>query len=316
MKNSVSADDLAVLVAVVREGGFRAAARRLGTAPSRVSTTVSRLEAQLGTPVVRRTTRSLHLTDAGQHLVARVAPLLSALESVCEEVANLSGEMQGRLKLNVPGAVMPDILPPLMAEYRRRFPLVEIEITVESHLVDIVSAGCDAGIRYGSVLEQDMISIPIGPRQQQTALAAAPAYLETRGVPRTPQDLTTHDAIRYRLDAGPLLPWALESDGARVSVEPNNVLILSVSALDTGLRFARAGLGVILTFRNWLEEDFASGQLLPILPDWWPVMEGPRLYYPNRSAPAPLRAFIDMCQAGDGPVAPVRTRISPTTSPT
>lgn len=298
MKNSVSVDDLAILVAIVREGGFRAAARRLGTAPSRVSTIVSRIETQLGTPVVRRTTRSMHLTDAGQQLVDRVTPLLSELDAICEGVASLGGELQGRLKLNVPGAVMPDVLPPLIAEYRRRFPRVNVEITVESELIDIVSAGCDAGIRYGKVLERDMISIPIGPRKQQTALAAAPAYLQARGVPLTPQELTTHDAIRYRLDAGPLLPWALHSNGSHVSVEPINALILSVSALDSGVRFARAGVGVILTFRNWLEQDFASGTLLPVLTDWWPELEGPRLYYPTRSAPPPLRAFIALCQSG------------------
>lgn len=300
VKNSVAVDDLAILLAVVREGGFRAAARRLGTAPSKVSTTVSRIEAQLGVPVVRRTTRSLHLTDAGQLLVDRVGPLLTAIDAACDEVADLGGELRGRLKLNVPGAVMPDILPPLIAEYRNKFPGVEVEITVESELVDIVSAGCDAGIRYGKVLQQDMISIPIGPRQQQTALAAAPAYLKARGVPRKPHELTTHDAIRYRLDGGRLLPWALQNNGTSVTIEPNNVLILSVSALDTALQFARAGLGVILAFRNWLEPEFASGNLKPIMKDWWPRMDGPRLYYPNRSVSAPLRAFIEVCRARTG----------------
>lgn len=300
MKNNVSADDLAVLLAVLREGGFRAAAQRLGTAPSKVSTTVSRIEERLGVPVLRRTTRSLHLTDAGQMLVDRVGPLLSALDAACHEVATLGEQVQGRLKLNVPGAVMPDILPPLLAEYRARHPSVEIEIMVESDLVDIVSAGCDAGIRYGSVLAQNMISIPIGPRRQQLALAAAPAYLEARGMPRVPEDLTTHDAIRYRLDGGPLLPWTLDNDGRAVRVEPINVLILSVGALDTGLRYARAGLGIIHTFRNWLDDDFAAQNLLPVLPDLWLEMEGPHLYYPSRFAPAPLRAFIEVCRTAIG----------------
>lgn len=300
MKNNVSADDLAVLLAVLREGGFRAAARRLGVAPSKVSTTVSRIEGQLGVPVLRRTTRSLHLTDAGQMLVDRVSPLLSALDAACDEVATLGRQVQGRLKLNVPGAVMPDILPPLIAEYRARHPGVEVEIMVESDLIDIVSSGCDAGIRYGSVLEQDMISIPIGPRWQQMALAAASAYLEARGMPQVPEDITTHDAIRYRLHGGPLLPWALRCSGRSVTVEPANALILSVAALDTGLRFAREGLGIIHTFCNWLEADFAAETLLPVLPDWWPDMEGPHLYYPSRVTPAPLRAFIEVCQTATG----------------
>ena len=296
MKNNVSADDLAILLAVLREGGFRAAALRLGMAASKVSTTVSRIEQQLGTPVLRRTTRSLHLTDAGQLLVDRVAPLLSALESACDEVANLGDTVQGRLRLNVPGAVMPDILPPLIARYRALHPDVKVEIVVESDLVDIVSAGCDAGIRYGSVLEQDMISIPIGPRRQQLALAAAPAYLEARGMPRVPKDLNAHDAIRYRLDDGPLLPWVLSKAGRSVNVEPTNGLILSVAALDTGARYALEGLGIIHTFRNWLDDHFASAALLPVLPDWWPSIDGPHLYYPSRTAPAPLRAFIELCR--------------------
>ncbi|SFK17553.1 LysR family transcriptional regulator [Celeribacter neptunius] len=297
MKNNVSADDLAVLLAVVREGGFRAASQRLGIAASKVSTTVSRIESQLGTPVLRRTTRSLHLTQAGQLLVDRVGPLLSAVNAACHDVATLGGQVQGRLTLNVPGAVMPDILPPLLAAYRTQHPDVEVEITVESDLVDIVAAGCDAGIRYGSVLEQDMISIPIGPRRQQMAMAASPAYLDAHGVPQVPKDLTAHVAIRYRLDAGPLLPWTLQCKGQSVKVEPQNALILSVGALNTGLRYAQAGMGIIYTFRNWLEDDFESGKLLPVLPSWWPYIEGPHLYYPSRFAPKPLRAFIEICQA-------------------
>nr|WP_152844904.1 LysR family transcriptional regulator [Thioclava sp. JE_KL1] len=296
VKNSVSPDDLSVLLTVLREGGFRAASRRLGIAPSNVSATVTRIEAQLGTPVLRRTTRSLHLTDAGQLLVDRVRPLLSALEAACHEVATLGAQVQGRLKLNVPGAVMPDILPSLLAHYRARHPNVEVEIVVESGLIDIVAMGYDAGIRYGSVLEQDMISIPIGPRRQQMVCAASPEYLEARGVPQTPEDLTAHDAIRYRLDDGAMLPWVLQNKGRSVRVEPKNALILSVGALNTGLKYAQAGLGVIHTFHNWLGDDFDAGRLVPILPDWRSELDGPRLYYPNRFTPAPLRAFIEICQ--------------------
>ena len=308
MANKVSADDLTVLLAIVDAGGFRAAARRIGTAPSKVSTTISRIEAQLGVPVLRRTTRSIHLTEAGQLLVDRAGPLLSALETAWQEVALLGRQVRGRLKLNVPGAVMPDILPPLLARYRTLYPGVEVEIVVESNLVDIVSAGCDAGIRYGNVLEKDMISVPIGPRRQLMAFAAAPSYLEASGVPREPEDLTAHDAIRYRLNGGRLLPWMLENNGRSVCVEPVNVLTLSVSALDTSLRFARMGLGIICTFRNWLDEEMVTGRLLPVLPDWWAETEGPHLYYPSRSAPPPLRAFIDLCRVA----APVTSRTTST----
>lgn len=296
MKNSDSLDDLAIFHTVVREGGFRAASRRLGLAPSKVSTTVSRMEAALGVPLLRRTTRSMACTDAGRALADRIGPLLDGLEVARAEAAETADLVRGRLRLNVPGAVMPDVLPPLIAAFHDRHPEVEVEIVVENGIVDIVEAGCDAGIRYDEVLAQDMVSIPIGPRTQQIALAAAPDYLKARGTPATPQDLIEHRAIRYRLPDGPLLPWHLVDDGRTITVEPVPLLILSVNAIDTGLGFARAGIGIIATFRNWLESDFASGDLVPVLPDRWPARTGPRLYYPSRHAPRPLRAFIEVCQ--------------------
>lgn len=296
MKNNVSPDDLSVFLAVLAEGGFRAAAGRLGVAPSKVSTTVSRIEAQLGVPLLLRTTRSIRATEQGQALAERVAPLLSEVNVAVMEAANSRDLVRGRLKLDVPGAVMPDILPPLLSDFQRRHPAVEIEIAVENGLVDIIAAGCDAGIRYGAHLEKDMISIPIGPRVQQVALAASPGYLTRRGHPQTPADLLHHDAIRYRLLSGRLLPWVLKDRDKTVEVEAITRLTLSVNALNTGVGFARSGLGIIGAFRNWLESDFASGALVPVLPDCWSEQDGPRLYYPSRYASAPLRAFIETCR--------------------
>lgn len=296
MKNNVSPDDLSVFLAVLDEGGFRAAAKRLGVAPSKVSTTVSRIEAELGVPILVRTTRSVRATEPGRALADRIAPLLSEVKRACADTANSTDRVRGRLKLNVPGAVMPDILPPLLIKFQRKHPEVEVEIMVENDLIDIVASGCDAGIRYGASLEKDMISIPIGPRVQQTALAAAPAYLEERGCPQNPGELTIHDAIRYRFHGGPLLPWTLRNGDETVNVEPVTRLTISVNAMNSGLSYARAGLGVIGMFRNWLEDDFSAGTLVPVLADWWCDQEGPRLYYPSRFTPTPLRAFIETCR--------------------
>ncbi|RVV97916.1 LysR family transcriptional regulator [Mesobaculum littorinae] len=299
MTNSSSLDDLAIFHMVVREGGFRAAARRLGLAPSKVSNTVGRMEASLGVPLLRRTTRSVSTTDAGRTLADRIGPLIAGLDAARAEAAEGADRVRGRLKLNVPGAVMPDVLPPILAAFHAHHPEVEVEIVVENGLVDIVAAGCDAGIRYDDILAQDMVSVPVGPRMQQIALAAAPDYLRAHGTPAAPRDLTEHQAIRYRLSDGPLLPWQLVEDGRTITVEPIPRLILGVNAIDTGLTFARAGIGIIATFRNWLERDFAAGTLIPVLPDRWPARTGPRLYYPSRHAPRPLRAFIEMCRDQD-----------------
>ncbi|WP_417492179.1 LysR family transcriptional regulator [Maricaulis sp.] len=297
MKNNVSPNDLMVFLTVLNEGGFRAAAKRLGVAPSNISTTVSRVEAQLGLPLLLRTTRSVRATEQGRALADRIQPLLAEIDVACLETANSADRVQGRLKLNVPGAVMPDILPPLLVEFQRRHPQVEVEIVVENNLVDIVAAECDAGIRYGTSIEKDMISIPLGPRVQEIALAASPAYIKECGHPRSAAELTEHYAIRYRLSGGPLLPWTLRNGEETVQVRPMTRLVLSVNALNTGLSYARAGLGLIATFRNWLEDDFHAGILVPVLPDWWAEQEGPRLYYPSRFTSTPLRAFIDVCQS-------------------
>ena len=141
MQNNVSLGDLAVFLAVLDEGGFRAAAKRLGVAPSKVSTTVSRVEVGLGLPLLLRTTRTVRATEAGRALADRIAPLLAEVNAACVETASTTNRVQGRLKLNVPGAVVPDILPPILAEFQRRYPLVNVEIVVENTLVDIIAAG-------------------------------------------------------------------------------------------------------------------------------------------------------------------------------
>jgi DNA-binding transcriptional LysR family regulator len=297
MKNSVSPDHLKIFLAVLDCGGFRAAAQRLNTVPSRVSTTVRRLEAELGTPLILRSTRSVRATEQGQRLADQIRPLFSGIETAVGEVASSMGVVRGKLKLNVPGAVVLDILPPLIAEFRLRHPAVEVEIVVENERVDIIAAGCDAGVRYGSHLDKDVVSIPIGPRLQQIALAASPAYLAANGVPQSPDELTAHAGIRYRLPSGTLLPWRLVEDGRTISVEPRLALVVSVNALHGGLSYARAGSGIIGAFRNWCEADFRAGTLVPILPECWASLEGPRLYYPSRFASAPLRAFIDTCRS-------------------
>ncbi|MET3900328.1 DNA-binding transcriptional LysR family regulator [Devosia sp. UYZn731] len=297
MKNNVSADSLRIFLAVLEAGGFRVAAKRLGIAPSKVSTTVSQIETDLGVPLFLRSTRSVEATEHGRKLAEQIGPLLASVDLAVMEIASSTDRVRGRLKLNVPGAVVPDILPPILSAFHQKHPEVDVEVVVENDLVDIIAAGCDAGIRYGAQLARDMISIPIGPRTQRVSLAASPSYVAAHGQPKGPADLVDHQAIRFRLPGGSLMPWRLQRGEEEVRVEANPSLVISVNALDSALSYARAGIGIIGAFENWCEEDFRSGQLLPILQDWWKVLEGPRLYYPSRLAAAPLRAFIEMCRA-------------------
>jgi DNA-binding transcriptional LysR family regulator len=298
-RGNPSIDDVSVFLAVLEAGGFRAAAKRLGLSASNVSETVSRLEALLGVPLLTRTTRNLMPTEAGRELADRVAPLLSEARAALHDAASTRQQVRGSLKLNVPGAVLPDILPPLIDRFLETHPGVKVELVVEDRLVDSIAAGCDAGIRYGEHLAQDMIAVPIGPRIQQLALAAAPSYLARRGIPTHPYDLLGHDCIRLRFSSGALVEWEMQQKEEVLTVDPPGRLIVGVTAADTAIAFARSGRGIIATFRNWLDVDLETGALQPVLQDWWQSFEGPYLYFSSIFMPAPLRAFVDMIAKAD-----------------
>jgi DNA-binding transcriptional LysR family regulator len=289
-----SLDDLAVFLAVCEAAGFRAAAKRLGLSASNVSDTITRVEVQLGVPLITRTTRSVMPTEAGRELANRIAPLLAETRAALHDVASSRKEVRGLLKLNVNGAVMVDILPPLIDRFLVAHPHVRVELVVEDRLVDAIAAGCVAGIRYGEHLAQDMIAVPIGPRFQQLAYAAAPSYLSERGSPAHPRDVLQHECIRMRFTSGALTPWEFERDGEVLTIDPSSRLIITVTAVAGAIELARAGRGIIGTFRNWLDPYLLSGELVPVLKDWWPQFEGPRLYFPSRFMSAPLRAFVDL----------------------
>ena len=190
--------DLNAFVAVARAGGFREGARISGASASFLSEAVRRLETQLGVRLLNRTTRSVVATEAGKGLLERLGPALSEVEAALEVVNGFRGRPAGTLRLNVPVSaarlVLPAIVPPFLAAY----PDIRLEIMAEDSFVDMLAAGCDAGIRYDERLEQDMIAVPIGPRVQRFATAAAPGYLNRCGRPAHPRDLLEHACLLGR----------------------------------------------------------------------------------------------------------------------
>src|SRR5436190_376323 len=169
----VDLGDLNGFVAVAQAGGFRDGARASGSSASGLSEAVRRLESQLGVRLLNRTTRSVVPTEAGRRLLERLGPAMSEVEAALEMVSSFRDRPAGVLRLNVPVSasrlVLPRIVPPFLAAY----PEIRLEVTTEESLVDVLAAGCDAGIRYEERLEQDMIAVPIGPRIQRFAVAAS-----------------------------------------------------------------------------------------------------------------------------------------------
>jgi DNA-binding transcriptional LysR family regulator len=295
----VDLGDLNAFVTVARAGGFRDGARASGSSASGLSEAVRRLETQLGVRLLNRTTRSVVPTEAGAGLLGRLGPALTEVEAALDVVNGFRDRPAGALRLNVPVSaarlVLPRIVPPFLAAY----PDIRLEVIAESSFVDVLAAGCDAGIRYDDRLEQDMIAVPIGPRLQRFATAAAPDYLDRRGRPEHPSELLVHACLRSRSVSGAMSPWEFERDGEVVRIDPSGPLIVRTGvAADLAVAAAIAGTGIVYLFEDWLRPHLDSGVLEPILESWWQHFSGPFLYYPGRRLlPAPLRAFVDFIKA-------------------
>ena len=300
--------DLSAFVAVARAGGFREAGRLNGASASGLSQAIRRLETELGVRLLNRTTRSVVPTEAGLGLLARLGPALSEVEASLDAVNGFRDRPFGTLRLNVPVSasklVLSSIVPPFLAAY----PDIRLEVIGEESFVDVLAAGCDAGIRYDDKLEQDMIAVPIGPRIQRSALAAAPGYLDRHGRPGHPSELLGHACLRGRFPSGNMPAWEFEKDGEVIRVDLPARLVVSIgTTTDLAIDAAIAGSGLVSIFEDWLRPYFESGALEPVLEPWWPSFSGPFLYYPGRRlVPAPLRAFIDFIKTMDQQV----TRIS------
>lgn len=291
--------DLLALRVVVQAGGFREGARLSGKSASSLSDAVRRVETQLGVRLLNRSTRSVAPTEAGRRLLERLVPALDEVEAALDVVNHFRDRPAGTLRLNVPVSAARLVLPAIVTPFLLAYPDIRLEVVAEESFVDMLAAGFDAGIRYDERLEQDMVAVPIGPRVQRFAAAAAPAYLDLAGRPQHPRELLEHACLRGKFPSGNVPVWEFERDGEAVRVDPIGPLQVSIgTAVDLAVDAAVQGLGVVYLFEDWLRPYLDSGALEPVLEQWWPSFSGPFLYYPGRKQlPAPLRAFVDFVKA-------------------
>ncbi|MGF6879700.1 LysR family transcriptional regulator [Paraburkholderia sp. MM5477-R1] len=297
-------NDLAAFVSVARARGFRDAARVSGVSASSLSVAVRRLETKLGLRLLNRTTRSVAPTEAGLRLIEKLTPLFGEMEAALDVLNGFRDKPTGTLKLNVPSSVARIVLPDVLARFLKQYPDIRVEVVVEDGFVDVLSIGCDAGIRYDERLEQDMIAVPIGARVQRFATAAAPAYLDAHGRPHHPGELLAHACLRGQFASGAMPTWYFERDGELLQLNPTGPLLVRPgAAIDLAVNGAVAGLGIIHLFEDMLRPHLDSGALEAILEPWWQRFSGPFLYYPgHRHVPAPLRAFVDFLKADSASV--------------
>jgi len=286
--------DLAIFAAIAADRSFTRAARRLGVTQSALSQTMKRLEDQFGFRLLTRTTRSVAPTDAGERLLATLAPALASLDSEIEALSQPRGAAIGTVRITTGKHAADTVLWPILPSFMRRHPGIEVDICVEDAMTDIVAGRFDAGIRLGERLEKDMIAMAIG-SPLRIAVVAAPGYLDGHPVPQEPADLMAHRCIAYRDARGELSPWSFTRDGRTVTVTPgrgpvfNDAAMLVATALES--------FGILYILEDLVTAPIAEGRLIRLLEPWCEPFAGYHLYYPDRRGTTAFELFKDALRA-------------------
>ncbi|MDM9624735.1 LysR family transcriptional regulator [Rhizobium sp. S152] len=284
------ADELAALLAVAREGSFVAAAAALQRHSTVISKRVAALERRLGVRLIERTTRRLKITEAGERLVDRLQIAADIIFEAEQNAAADAIELRGRLRIALPAAMGRQWLAPILPDFARRYPRLEVEVDYAERYVDLVGEGFDVALRIGALGDSRLVARRLG--EHKIVLGASPQYLEHHGVPLSPADLADHNLLRY---TGPVSTpeWRLRNGNLRESVFPTgNFRSNDIGAL---LEAARQGIGIV-GFGDWsMARDFATGKLVRVLPHWsFEVDEGIYLVRPSgQFTPARTEAFIE-----------------------
>jgi DNA-binding transcriptional LysR family regulator len=287
---------LPAVLAVAKRGGFSAAAQELGVTPSNVSHSVRFVEDRLGVALFTRTTRSVALSEEGRVFAAQIAPLMSEIGAVWEGVRSRRTKASGLLRLNIPRLVVPWVITPVLKVMAERFPDVTVEAFCDDAFTDIVGEGFDAGIRVGTLVAQNMVTVALVPAFR-LLICASPAYLAKAGTPKTLADLQQHNCIQYRLSSvGGIYRWHVTQDGLETQVETHGTVIINdaLQARDLAL----AGIGLTYAFEPVVADDLRKGRLVEVLAANSSSDAGLSLYFPASIAQAPkLRAFIETAKA-------------------
>lgn len=280
-------------LAVAESSSFTAAAATLGVTPNAVSQTIRALEARLGLQLFVRTTRRVALTEAGSAFLKRVRPAAFEITDAYELLGDFRDRPMGNLRLTVPRMAIPLVLTPLLPRFRQAYPDVSVEISIDDAAVDITERAFDAGIRIGEAVERDMIAVRLTP-DITWAVVGSPSYFVKQGRPQTPEELTRHEAIRYRYPAsGTIYRWEFEREGRDFSVDvPGG---LTVNDFQMLMEMAEAGTGLAYLPDLSVRDAVASGRLERVLEAYLPTSPGLFIYFPAKAQTQPkLRALLDL----------------------
>lgn len=284
--------ELMAFLAVAEAQSFRRAAQRLGLSPSALSHSMRSLEERVGARLLHRTTRSVAPTEAGQDLLLRLRPAMAEVDSAVRDVTAFQQQPRGRVRINLPRAAAELVVVPRLAAFRAAYPDVRIDLAIDDAIVDVVAKGFDAGIRSGTIVERDMISVPLTPNLRM-AVVGAPTLLSSLPEIGGLADLKGLPCVTYRwLQSGILHPWRFDGPGGPVEIVVDSVL--TANATDILLRSAIDGVGLAYLVESLVAPHVGEGTLVRVLNDWCRPFPGFHLYFSGRrQMPAALRVFVD-----------------------
>lgn len=283
--------DLAAFEVVAKHGSFTRAATELGMSQSALSHAIKMLEDRLGVRLLARTTRSVSVTDAGETLLRSLRPALEDIATGVDALGAMRGKAAGPIRLTATKHAVSSVVMPVLPKFFSDYPDVQIDMIVDDGFIDIVANKIDAGIRFGDIVEKDMIAVRIGP-DVPMCVVGAPSYFQKFGQPQTPRDLSAHQCINYRhLRTSGFFGWEFVEDGRPLQARVNGPLTFSNTELL--LEAALAGHGLAYTYENYALEHIEAGRLERTLAKWCPTFPGYYLYHPSRrQVPPALAALI------------------------
>ncbi len=283
-------NDLQAFLAVARDRSFTKAAAKLGVSRSALSHTLRTLEARLGLRLLTRTTRSVSLTSAGDRLLYTVGHHMEEIEAEIEALSELREKPAGTIRLSTHEHPLNTVLLPCLSKFLPLYPDIQVEVTIDYGLTDIVAQRFDAGVRSGGQVAKDMIAVRIGP-DLRMAVVGTPSYFDKHPVPKRPQDLTAHRCINLRLPThGGLYVWEFEKGRRELKVRVEGQLVLNGTT--PMLNAAVAGLGLAYVPEDLAQPYVETGVLKRVLEEWCEPYSGYHLYYPSRRQSAPAFALL------------------------
>lgn len=278
--------------AAARHLNFARAAAEIGVTPTAVSRTIKNVEAQLNVRLFHRTTRSVSLTEAGASLNAALAPALALIRDSLSQALLTTDQPSGTLRLNSSYVAYRILIEPHLNAFIEKFPLINVEVSLDNHLSDIVNAGFDIGIRMGKRVQNDMVAVQLGAAQKRI-LVAAPGYFSHRDEPLTLEQLLKQNCIRQRYSvSGRFFEWNFQDGGQMVQIAVQGRLIFDEmrSVLDAAIQGQEIGF----VFESFAKQELENGSLVQILKQYSGFDDAFHFYYPQcRHMPGKLRTFVD-----------------------